>query len=229
MSGGAPGSVDGQIVALNDRILVKNQLDPTENGIHIVTDPGGGSDGTWIRASDFSTSADVIDGAVCVVTEGATYGQKMFELVTTDPVIIGTTPIAWALMSTIGAPGESIVRDVTITTGGSTTLASPLAVGHYAYNNSDYTLTGSNQTVRLKAIAYVTGTADGVITLYNLTSATVEGTIGVPAGTASPTLFEIAITPPVGNNVYEVRIQLSSGVGILFCSWAGLQFRNELL
>ena len=60
-STGDPGSltIDGEIVSVGQRVLVKNQADPRENGIYDVTDDGGTPGPNWVltRSSDFNQAA----------------------------------------------------------------------------------------------------------------------------------------------------------------------------
>jgi fimbrial isopeptide formation D2 family protein/uncharacterized repeat protein (TIGR01451 family) len=62
---GAPTVVDGITLANGDRVLVKNQTDPTQNGIYVVA-----STGTWNRSSDFDTVNEAKDGIVIRVQAG---------------------------------------------------------------------------------------------------------------------------------------------------------------
>ena len=52
LAGGAPDSVDGQSLAVGNRVLVQGQSLPKENGIYRVTVVGTGSNGTWVRDTD---------------------------------------------------------------------------------------------------------------------------------------------------------------------------------
>ena len=56
-------TVDGIALVTNDRILVKNQAAPAENGVYIV------SSGAWSRASDANTAAE-LNGAFVSVSQG---------------------------------------------------------------------------------------------------------------------------------------------------------------
>lgn len=96
-SGSITNTVDTITVAVNDRILVKNQSDPKQNGIYRVVTVGTGSDGTWIRASDADAigNGKVTSGMTTTVSEGSVNLFKTFKLATTDPIIIGTTELTF--------------------------------------------------------------------------------------------------------------------------------------
>ena len=60
--------IDGATLAVNDRVLVKNQTTALQNGIYTVTAISGTA--TLTRANDFDTSAEVVPGFQVFVLEG---------------------------------------------------------------------------------------------------------------------------------------------------------------
>jgi len=93
--------VDGVVLSIGDRVLVKNQASSFENGIYAVT--AIGSDlANWIltRATDYDQAPDIIEDQVILVNQGATYTGKAFQETSPSPSIIGTSPITFALMGT---------------------------------------------------------------------------------------------------------------------------------
>lgn len=69
-----------------DRVLLIAQTDGTENGIYDV------STGTWQRSADFDGNRDVVQGCLIPVNnDGA--GGTLYEVITDDPIVIGTTEI----------------------------------------------------------------------------------------------------------------------------------------
>jgi hypothetical protein len=78
--------IDTITLVESDRVLVKENTDPTENGIY------NASSGFWTRAKDFDGSNDVIDGTQVYVTEGVVNVDKEFVVyLDTDPADFGTT------------------------------------------------------------------------------------------------------------------------------------------
>ncbi len=66
-------TVDGVASALTDRILVKNQIDTTDNGIYEVTTAGaGGAAFVLTRATDADEDAEVLKGMYAFVSAGVT-------------------------------------------------------------------------------------------------------------------------------------------------------------
>lgn len=96
LEGGAPNALDGIAVALNDRILVKDQATPAQNGIYVVTTLGTGANGAWARATDADGVGELTSGAIVAVEEGATHADTLWMLTTDGPITIGTTPLTFA-------------------------------------------------------------------------------------------------------------------------------------
>ena len=96
LSGGAPSTVDGVNLALNNRVLVTAQTTGSQNGIYIVTTVGSGSNGTWARTSDADATGDISGGTIIMITEGTEYADTQWKLTTDDPITVGTTTMTFA-------------------------------------------------------------------------------------------------------------------------------------
>ena len=89
-------TVDGVTLAVNDRILVKDQADAKQNGIYFVLTLGTGADGTWRRSLDADGgNSKVTSGMTTTVTEGSDNASKTFKLSTPDPILVGTTELTF--------------------------------------------------------------------------------------------------------------------------------------
>jgi len=95
LSGGAPNSVDGVNLSVNDRVLVTGQSTGSQNGIYYVTTVGSGSNGTWARSVDTDTTGELEAGTIVMVTEGTTYADTQWKLTTNNPIVIGTTALVF--------------------------------------------------------------------------------------------------------------------------------------
>lgn len=95
MSGGAPATVDYVNLQVGDRVLAVGQADASENGVYFVSSLGSGDNGTWVRALDFNSNANITSGIMLATTEGTDYGSKLWRLTTPDPIVIGSTPLAF--------------------------------------------------------------------------------------------------------------------------------------
>jgi hypothetical protein len=97
--GGAPSSVDGVSLMVNDRILVTAQDPGSENGIYRVQTLGTGSNGTWVRTADANETGEVQPGMVVMVTEGDEYADRPWKLVTNGEIIIGVTELNFEIFN----------------------------------------------------------------------------------------------------------------------------------
>lgn len=82
-------AIDGVTPAAGNRVLLKNQTTPAQNGIWIITTLGSGANGVWDRATDFDADAEVTSGAFTFVEEGTTQATTSWVLSTANPITIG--------------------------------------------------------------------------------------------------------------------------------------------
>lgn len=97
LSGGAPNQVDGINLSLNDRILVTGQTNNVQNGLYYVTTLGTGSNGTWARSVDGDVTGELQSGMIIMVSEGTSYGDTQWKLITDNPITLGVTPLVFTL------------------------------------------------------------------------------------------------------------------------------------
>ena len=108
-------TIDGVAVIAGDRVLVKNQSTGSENGIYVV------AAGSWSRATDADTDAEINAGMFAFVEEGTVGADTGWVLSTNAPTTLGTTALTFAQFS--GAGSFSV--DSTLTkTGNSIGLTS---------------------------------------------------------------------------------------------------------
>lgn len=107
LAGGAPLSHDGVSLTLSDRVLVRSQSTPSQNGIYQVSIPGSGSNGTWIRAADADTAGDLFESIETYVTEGAVNSGKSFRLTSPGVIDIGVDDQDWDEIATTGIHASS--------------------------------------------------------------------------------------------------------------------------
>lgn len=113
LAGGAPDTLDGETLVANDRILVKDQTNPVQNGIYYVATLGSGSNGTWTRALD-ADNAQELDTAYVLVQEGTANGGSSW--VVNGTPLINTDPVVWAQFFALSSIPASIITG-TITAG----------------------------------------------------------------------------------------------------------------
>ena len=81
-------TLDGVTLEMDDRVLVKDQTDASENGIYLSN-----SD-VWQRTADCVDAGDLIRGSQVRVNEGSV-GSGSYYCTSADPIIIGTDDITW--------------------------------------------------------------------------------------------------------------------------------------
>jgi hypothetical protein len=116
-------TIDGITLVADDRVLVKNQTDTTENGLYYA------SSSTWERTEDFDGNRDAVKGTLVRVTAGTVGSTNLYyELTTANPVEIGTSNITWNAIS-IGSGSMASQSSASVNiTGGSITGITDLAV-----------------------------------------------------------------------------------------------------
>ena len=92
--GGAPNVVDGVSLVVEDRVLVRVQDNPAENGIYVVSFPGSGTNGTWIRAADNNT-AEKMASAILSVQGGDTLSGRYFYTDFLPTNELDVDPVNW--------------------------------------------------------------------------------------------------------------------------------------
>ena len=99
-------SIDGVATVVDDRVLIYNQTDATQNGVYTVTNIGSGST-NWVltRATDADSAgtgdATALDeGSYFYVEEGNEGAGDSYVCNTSGTIVFGTTDITFAKFST---------------------------------------------------------------------------------------------------------------------------------
>lgn len=99
-------TVDGVVLIATDRILVAGQTLGQNNGIYVV------AAGAWSRSTDANTAATLASGTLVPVTEGTLSADTLWTLTTdTNPIVLGTTVLAFAPIGVGGTPTNSAMAD----------------------------------------------------------------------------------------------------------------------
>lgn len=155
-------SVDNVTPAINDRILVKNQTVPAQNGIYIVTTLGSAST-NWVltRSTDYDVKAQMIRGDVVSVISGDVNNTSLWMMTSivntigTDAINFGKTDqntftsivgtanqinvsvaSGVATLSIVSNPVLPGTGSVTIPTGTTANRPSTPTVGMFRFNTS---------------------------------------------------------------------------------------------
>jgi hypothetical protein len=102
-------TVDGVTLVLFDRVLVKNQTTPSQNGIYIA------ESGAWTRTVDADSSSE-LDQAAVFVSEGTVNADSAWVMTTNLPITVGTTSLTWVQF----AGGGTVTAGAGMTQSGNT-------------------------------------------------------------------------------------------------------------
>ncbi len=136
-------TIDGVSIVAGDRVLVKNQTAPAQNGIYVA------ASGAWARSSDADTWAELVS-AYTFVEEGATYADTGWVCTVNQGGTLGTTAVTWSQFS--GAGTYQAGTGLTLT--GNTFSITNTGVTAASYGSASKTLTATvNAQGQLTALA----------------------------------------------------------------------------
>jgi len=182
-------TIDGIVLVSGDRVLVKNQTLPANNGLYLC------AAGAWTRTTDMDTWAEV-PGAYVFVETGSTLADTGWVCTSDAGGTIGVTAITWAQFSGAGSGVSSITFGSTGLTPATATTGAVTVAGTLALANG-----GTGQTTAAAAITALTGTQTSAYylrsngtnaTLSALSAADLTGTVAIASGGTGQTTASAA-------------------------------------
>lgn len=133
-------SIDTISLSAGDRVLVKDQSTPAENGIYTVTTVGDGST-PWVltRAEDANIAAEITGGVFTFVEDGSSNADNGYVFTHNGAPTLGTTALT---VSQFSGAGQIIAGDALSKTGNTLNV-----------NDDNITLEVSSDTLRIKGIS----------------------------------------------------------------------------
>jgi hypothetical protein len=198
LSGGAPRQVDGVNLNTNDRILVAGQTIASQNGLYDVQVLGSGSDGTWVRTPDANTTGEISAGMIVMVTEGNTYADTSWKLITDDPIVIDTTGLTFTQNTGNSFSIINVVGSDNVVANGVSSTVSFLS-------GNNFTITGNNASDNITFAVSDNPTFTTVSATGNITGSgniSIAGNI-VAGGVRSSSQATAPTNPSVGDFWYN--------------------------
>lgn len=165
-----PQTIDGQSIIAGNRVLVKNQTLPAQNGIYDC------AAGAWTRSLDSDTAAELKVGFYYFVSSGTTQVSTSW-FIATAPVVVNTDPVVFSQYSS----SQNYTAGVGLT----------LAANQFSVNASQTQITAIGTLASLTVSGTVGATTLNVSGLgtissgLNVTGATALGGTITATGTAS--------------------------------------------
>lgn len=202
---GTIGGYAGLIVG--NRVLVKSQASPIQNGIYTVTDLGAAGVTAWIltRASDFdgTPTSEVKSGVTTYVQNGTLAGTQWAETnigtgAPGDYIIVGTDNIAFTQISgaatLTSGTGINIASNVVSNTGVTSLIAGTNIAVSGATGDVTVSITG---TVASATTAGTATTASTLVTSRNINGVGFNGSADITVTAAANTLSGTTLAPGV--------------------------------
>ena len=193
-------TIDGVALAVNDRVLVKNQTTGAENGIYLV------QSAAWTRAADFNSSTNVTPNAFVFVEQGTTNADSGWTLTNDTAITVGTTALTFVQFSGAGqiTAGNGLTKTGnTLDVGAGTGIS----VGADSVGLGGQALAFHNLAIN----GLVARTAADTVTARTLTGTANRLTITNGDGIAGNPTFDIAASY-TGQNTISTLGTIATGV-----------------
>lgn len=176
-------TVDGVVLALEDRVLVKNQNTPSNNGIYVVKATA------WVLATDADNAGELQAGSFVFVTSGQINSNSSFVLTSAGTISPGVSDQNWVIFATAGLinAGQGLVKNGNV--------LDVIGGAGLAVNANNIELTG--QTLALHNLTLnglVTRTAANTLTSVTITGTTDQITVSDGAGILGNPTISMAST-----------------------------------
>lgn len=186
----SPGAtVDSVVLIAGDRILLKDQTTPSQNGIYVWTN----STTALNRSTDADSNSEVTSGMYTYVSEGTVNANSGWVLSTPDPINLGVTSLTFVQFSGAGS----------------------VVAGAGLYKTGSQLDIGTASSSRIVINADAIDLAATGITAGTYNSTTVDAYGRVTAGTNPTTLSGYGITDAQPLNPLLSAVASLTGAGII--------------
>lgn len=228
-------TIDGISVIAGNRILVKDQITSSANGIYDV------AAGAWSRSSDADISAEVTTGMFTFVSEGTVNADSGYVLTTDDTITLGSTSLTFVQFSgagqitagagltksgntidVIGTAGRITVNandvDIASTYVGQSSITTLGTITTGIWNGTDVAVadggTGASTAAGAKTnlgfmTRYATTFGDGTAVDYTITHSLGTQDVHVSVYEVSSTIMVIPDMEVTGSNTVTLRFAVA--------------------
>lgn len=178
-------TIDTVAVVVNDRVLVKDQTDSTQNGIYLVQSTD------WVRAPDFDGSRDVIQGTLVSVYGGNINEKSIWTVTTANPISIASTAPSNITFAAFSGYGNAFV--------GTSSTSHPISTGSLSFQT---------QAGKAFGLGYVTISSDanpsannmeGIVTAYDENTGALTANITIANGSGTHSDWVLNVSGPQGS------------------------------
>lgn len=194
-------TIDGVVLSVGNRVLVKDQSTGSQNGIYVV------ASGAWTRSTDANSSSE-LDGATVYVSEGTANAETVWTQTVDNPTL-DTTALVFAQVNggTVPSASTTVQGKVELATQAETEAKSdgnlavtPASLATFARK---YTTTIGNGSSTSIAVTHGLGSQWVIAQVFEVsTSALVECDVVLTSSTQTTFSFGVAPT----TNQYRVVI-----------------------
>jgi hypothetical protein len=201
-------TIDGVVTVAGDRVLLKNQTAPAENGIYVA------AVGAWTRATDALLATDLLNAAV-FVSEGTLAADTAWVMTTNLPITIGTTGMTWVQFAGsatyVGGAGLTLTGNTFDVGAGSGILVATDTVAVDTSVIATVAMVTSGMVgVTKKFAAALTGTASPETVTHNLNTRDID--VSVINGATPYTVVQVDWDATTVNTV-TIRYNPNLGAG----------------
>jgi hypothetical protein len=194
-------TIDGVTVVVGNRVLIKDEVAGSHNGIYTVTQTGAGVVYILTRATDYDTATEMDYGTALFITAGTVNADSGFVQINSIATV-GTDALSFTQFTGLGevtagnglqksANTISLISPVTTTNGGTGADWSAVTVGRIPY----FSGTGALSTL-------AAGTANNVL---------VSGGAGAPSWSGAPTILGTNITAIPAATALTGQVPIANG------------------
>lgn len=209
--------VDGVTTVIGDRVLLKDQTDPAENGIYVFQE-------TFVtRAADANEPDELNAGTFVFVEEGTTYGDTGWVVSSDNPITIGSDDMVWTQFSGAGTylAGNGIVLTGNEFSIDDSVVVTETDLGIAVTNLTTYIDGFLDPSTGTTVLDYIAGDQATLVAANDYTDTLVE----TGDATATPTYLALDVNSVATQVAAEVSAP-TSGTPVVAYAFAKADFRT---